>query len=73
MISAGNFEPNPFNEVLGPTSATKRPKTPKFEMSKARTPQAQTHIAEMNADKMAQEGPPGRPPPRNGLRIGLRG
>ncbi len=27
LISAANFEPNPFSEVLGPTSATNRPKT----------------------------------------------
>jgi hypothetical protein len=30
LISAGNSEPNPFNEVLGPTSATERPKTAKI-------------------------------------------
>ena len=29
LISAENLEPNPFREVLGPTSATKRPKTAK--------------------------------------------
>ncbi len=51
MISAANFEPNPLNEVLGPTSSTKRPKTAKTEISGARTPRAQTHIAEINADK----------------------
>ena len=55
LISAGNPEPNPVNEVLGQNSN-------KYEISRARTPRAQTHIAEINEVKMTQEGPPGRSP-----------